>query len=73
MYLRDVDNFGKINGGVITPMLNETFRALCVKVADETDPRKIEVLKQRMRLLLLQEGSKPLRLLDPSTFSNANN
>lgn len=34
-------------------MLNvEIFRALCLKVADEQDPKKLEFLKQRMRILL---------------------
>jgi hypothetical protein len=34
-------------------MLNvEIFRALCLKVADEQDPKKLELLKQRMRILL---------------------
>jgi hypothetical protein len=30
----------------------EIFRALCLKVADEQDPKKLELLKQRMRILL---------------------
>jgi len=30
----------------------ETFRALCKKVGEEKDPTKIEVLKERMRILL---------------------
>ena len=34
-------------------MLNvEIFRALCLKVADEQDPKKLELLRQRMRILL---------------------
>ncbi len=32
----------------------EAFRALCIKVADERDPKKIELLKQRMRILMLE-------------------
>jgi hypothetical protein len=56
----------------MTMMLNETFRALCVRVADEKDPKKLELLKQRMRLLLLQENPDPPEVPDPSTFSNAN-
>jgi hypothetical protein len=28
------------------------FRALCAKVADEQNPKKLELLKQRMRILL---------------------
>jgi hypothetical protein len=31
------------------------FQALCVKVADEKDPKKLELLKERLRLLLLSE------------------
>jgi len=34
---------------------NEVFRALCLKVADEQDPKKVELLKQRMRVLLQDE------------------
>lgn len=34
---------------------NEVFRALCLKVADEQDPKKVELLKQRMRILLQDE------------------
>ena len=34
---------------------NEVFRALCLKVADEQDPKKIELLKQQMRILLQEE------------------
>jgi hypothetical protein len=34
------------------PLKNDLFRALCLKVADETDPKKLELLKQRMRILL---------------------
>jgi hypothetical protein len=30
----------------------ETFRALCKKVGEEKDPVKIEILKERMRILL---------------------
>jgi hypothetical protein len=36
-------------------MDRDKFHALCMQVADEKDPRKIELLKQRMRLLLLTE------------------
>jgi hypothetical protein len=63
--------FGKIEW-VVSMMLNETFRALCVKVADEQDPKKLELLKQQMRLLLLQESPDPPEVPDLSTFSNAN-
>ena len=34
----------------------EIFRALCVKVVDEQDAKRLEFLKQRMRILL-QENS----------------
>ena len=36
-------------------MDSPTFRALCIRLADEKDPRKLELLKQRLRLLLLFE------------------
>jgi|HubBroStandDraft_6_1064221.scaffolds.fasta_scaffold76945_2 hypothetical protein len=32
----------------------DTFRALCRKVAEEKDPSTLEVLKERMRLLLAE-------------------
>ena len=36
-----------------SPVLDvETFRALCKKVGEEKDPVKIEILKERMRILL---------------------
>jgi hypothetical protein len=31
------------------------FRAICIKVADEKDPKKLELLKERLRLLLLSD------------------
>jgi len=30
----------------------ETFRALCKRVAEEKDTSKLEILKERMRILL---------------------
>ena len=30
----------------------EIFRALCKKVGEEKDPVKVEILKERMRILL---------------------
>jgi hypothetical protein len=36
----------------------DTFRRLCLRVADETDPHKIELLKQRLRLLLLNDEQR---------------
>jgi hypothetical protein len=36
-------------------MDNYMFRAICMKVADEKDPKKLELLKERLRLLLLSE------------------
>jgi hypothetical protein len=33
-------------------------RSLCIKVADETDPHELELLKQRMRILL-RDGLEP--------------
>lgn len=39
----------------VCPVLDiDTFRALCKKVAEEKDPFKLEVLKERMRLLLAE-------------------
>jgi hypothetical protein len=35
------------------------FRAICIKVADEKDPTKLELLKERLRLLLFSEFSDP--------------
>lgn len=35
------------------------FRALCAKVADEQDPKKLELLKQRMRILLQETPGAP--------------
>ena len=40
-------------------MDTEVFRAICIKVADEKDPKKIELLKERLRLLLLSDGDHP--------------
>jgi hypothetical protein len=37
----------------------EIFRAICIKVADEKDPKKLELLKERLRLLLSEEPSDP--------------
>lgn len=39
----------------------DIFRRLCLKVADETDPKKIELLRQRMRILL-QESPESQRV-----------
>jgi hypothetical protein len=33
----------------------QMFQAICLKVANEKDPRKLELLKERLRLLLLSE------------------
>jgi hypothetical protein len=40
-------------------MDHETFRAICVRVADEKDPKIIELFKQRLRLLLADETLEP--------------
>jgi len=37
---------------------DDAFRALCLRLSDETDPHKVELLKQRLRLLLLTETIK---------------
>jgi hypothetical protein len=38
-------------------MDTEMFRAICAKVAEEKDPQKVELLKQRLRLLLMEEST----------------
>jgi hypothetical protein len=38
-------------------MDNQMFRAICAKVADEKDPKKLELLQQRLRLLLSEQDS----------------
>ena len=53
-------------------MLTEQFRALCVKVADEQDPKKLELLKRRMRILLQESPDTP-EVPDPSTSSSMQN
>ena len=53
-------------------MLNlEIFRALCLRVADEQDAQKLELLKQRMRILL-QENSDVTNATDTSVGSLPN-
>jgi hypothetical protein len=42
----------------------ETFRALCKRVTEEKDPSKLEILKQRMRLLLAETGRDRARYCD---------
>ena len=37
----------------------ETFRALCQRVAEEKDPATLEILKERMRVLLAKGESAP--------------
>jgi hypothetical protein len=38
--------------------INEEFHALCRKMAEETDPEKLELLKQQLRLLF-ESGAEP--------------
>ena len=38
--------------------INEEFHALCRKMAEETDPEKLELLKQQLRLLC-ESGAEP--------------
>jgi hypothetical protein len=44
--------------------LEKAFRTRCLKISDETDPRKPELLKQRLRLFLsekpLSENAAPI-------------
>jgi hypothetical protein len=50
-------------------MDNDIFRAFCVKVANEKDPEIVEILKRRLRLLLVSEqlyGPALLASADPN-------
>jgi hypothetical protein len=38
--------------------IKEAVRALFIKMVDETDPKKLELLKQRLRLLFLDYGAE---------------
>ena len=46
----------------------ETFRALCKKVGEEKDPFKIEILKERMRILLTNRDRDTTQ--QPDVFVN---
>jgi len=46
----------------------DTFRALCKKVAEERDPSNLEILKERMRILLAEREPHQSRYSD--TFIN---
>jgi hypothetical protein len=37
--------------------IKEAFTELCRQMAEETDIKKLEILKQRMRLLVEKEGT----------------
>jgi len=36
----------------------DTFRALCQRVAEEKDPSKVEILQERMRILLAARSER---------------
>jgi hypothetical protein len=38
-------------------MDNETFKLICSRVAQEKDPKIVEILKRRMQLLLPERNS----------------
>lgn len=40
----------------MTTGIKEAFTALCRKMAEETDIKKLEILKQQLRRLLEKEG-----------------
>jgi len=44
----------KVKSEVCLVLDIDTFRALCRKVTEEKDPSTLEVLKERMRLLLAE-------------------
>ncbi len=46
----------------------DTFRALCEMVAEEKNASKLEILKERMRILLADSGRK--REPPPEAFVN---
>ena len=46
------------------------FQAICVKVADEKDPKKIELLKERLRLLLYEEAANSTAIDTDQTKPN---
>ena len=48
----------------------ETFRALCKRMAEEKDPTKLEILKERMRVLLAQSQRKSAAAYHPDIFVN---
>jgi hypothetical protein len=50
-------------------MDNQIFRAICAKVVDEQDPKKLELLKQRLRLLLSEGGSDLKRKMHESRLA----
>jgi hypothetical protein len=56
---------GKVDREVSPSLDIDTFRALCQKVAEEKDPSNLEVLKERMRILLAE------REPDRSRYSDA--
>jgi hypothetical protein len=49
----------------VSPVLDiDTFRSLCQKVAEEKDPSKLEILKERMKLLLAETDRDRSRYSD---------
>ena len=42
----------------------DTFRALCKRVAGEKDPAVLEVLKERMRILLAERARERVHYSD---------
>jgi hypothetical protein len=50
LYIGSLNRFN-----VLIVQANGAFQKLCLTLADETAPRKIALLKQRLRLMLLTE------------------
>jgi hypothetical protein len=48
----------RVNSEVPEMLDADTFRALCQKVAEEKDPSKVEVLQERMRILLAARSER---------------
>lgn len=46
----------------------ETFRTLCKRVIEEKDPAKLEILKERMTIMLANREEYPVH--NPDVFVN---
>jgi hypothetical protein len=51
---------------------NETFKRICARAAAEEDPNVLELLKNRMRVLLSLEGSEKTPDSNPDEVKKVN-